>query len=354
MINGVISTRIGVMNRKVKLFISCAAFASQTACGESFPEANCERVTISHDGKPIIGIEDMAYDAQGQTLYLSAYDRRTHDEGGIYRLPIENSASDLTLKPVIEGLRPHGINLTRLDNTVYLSVIDRQGDKADKKPVIRFWSWHIETSDNMNELKSLSAPEICAANDLILGAGEFLYITQDHKKCTSKAQKRENIFSPHQAKVLVYRRLGGKLDLIDPPLLSGLSFANGITKSQQEGLLYVAETRKKQLTLFSEEKVERTTIRLAGGPDNLTHDGTHVYAALIPSLIRFSRFQKNDSKRIKSRFAVISPDNDVATYDVPSDVISGATVAIKAGDHIWLGAAYDTAIARCSLGISSS
>lgn len=306
----------------------------------------------------------MAYDSATQMLYLSAYDRRTHSKGGIYRLPIEDvKASDnIRVTPVIDNIRPHGIDLTRRDTRLILDFIDRQGTQDNKMPVIRSLSWMDAEPKILKEDRPISDARLCASNDLVrtyeLDADdERIFITQDHKSCTRGAQNRENIFSPNQASV-------GWINSESPSptnILTSLSFANGIAFSKNLDVIYVAETRKNRLVVHHPHYFNTTPIKLSDAPDNLTRNGEDIYAALIPSLIKFSRFQKNPKKRIRSRFVIITPvfpDSEerkeqpatftTATYDVPASVISGATVAIKAGEHIWLGAAYDTAIARCA------
>ena len=359
---GQIFMRIGVMRRRLKTLIAGSLLGTLAACGHkhSFPEASCTRVNVTSNGNPVIGVEDMAYDAQSRTLYLSAYDRRGHNKGGIYRLNINYTDTDLIAASIMENIRPHGIELTRDGQKLMLDFIDRQGPQENKRPVIRNLSWNDDLPDNISEAPPIIEDKLCASNDLTRSIDGVIFVTQDHKSCTSQDQKRENILSPKQASVSLIYQEDGALKLINH--LSGLSFANGVALSAKAELLYVAETRRKQIVVSAPDYLKNFPIKLAGGPDNLTRHADNIYAALIPSLIKFSRFQKNKQRRIKSRFAIISPTYpskekpserpatfNVSTYDVPASVISGATVALKAGDHIWLGAAYDTAIARCTL-----
>ena len=376
------------MVRGLKPLILSALGLTLTACNlgskpQSFPEAICERVNIASNGKAVIGVEDMAYDSVKQTLYLSAYDRRTQSLGGIYSLDMSQNpaALNLSAKPIIDGIRPHGMDITRINNSadlkddnVFLSFIDRQGDNEAHKPIIQTLSWHDQSPAITTRYKTIINPDICAANDLTraslyeqstfgqstfgqsaFGQSAAIYITQDHKSCTRKAQNRENILSPNRASAGVVAGKGP----IYTPLLTKLSFANGITISEDNQQLYIAETRKKRITLYNLKTAHIRHIKLAGGPDNLTRDGTDIYAAIIPNLLQFLRFKSGKDKTSPSRFAILSMENkpnssdilaySIDHYDVPAAIISGATVAVKAGEYIWLGAAYDSAIARCQL-----
>jgi len=42
-------------------------------------------------------------------------------------------------------------------------------------------------------------------------------------------------------------------------------------------------------------------------------------------------------------------DGNVGAYDIPAEIISGATTALQAGDKLYLAGAFETAIASCKL-----
>ena len=133
--------------------------------------------------------------------------------------------------------------------------------------------------------------------------------------------------------------------------MNSLSYANGIARTSKA--VYVAETRAKRLTLLGlgrGTKVEKLgDISLPGGPDNLTTNETSVIVALHPNLIRYGAFRAGWGPRVKSRFSIISANNDIKTYDLSADLLSGATVALRVGRHIYLGAAFDKGMAACQL-----
>ena len=130
-----------------------------------------------------------------------------------------------------------------------------------------------------------------------------------------------------------------------------LAYANGIAQTSKA--LYLAETRADRLTLLNLSEQTKTEklgeISLPGGPDNLTSDETTIIAALHPNLIRYAAFRAGWGPRVKSRFSIISAGNDIKTYDLSADLLSGATVALRARNHIYLGAAFDKGIAACEL-----
>jgi len=338
-----------VLIHNAKYGFTCLIISvSLNACAvKTFPNAICERIYVEANNTPVIGVEDMAYDSQNNRLFLSAYDRRSYSDGGIYTLKLDeqSGANSVEVIPILEKIKPHGIDLVISGADMTLALIDKQGEKKDTRPVIRLFQSQPNSVGTYNEVFTISDSQSCASNDLVLTSNESLYISQDHKSCTARAQSRENIFSPNKASVI----FADKSERLST-FTNGLSFANGLVLSADNQELYVAETRKKHIAIYDTETGQiNDVIKLSAGPDNLTQTNGEIYAALIPSLLQFARFQKNSEKRVKSRFSIVKSDRTIATYDIAADIISGATVAIKTDEYIWLGAAYDTAIARCKL-----
>ena len=355
-----------------------------TACaGQKFPLADCTRLIVTDGEEQIIGVEDMVYDDRDHQLYLSAYDRRAHASnpskntiinGGIYQLSLNqdslarNLTSDtiITAQTLVNNIRPHGLNFMRKDDHIWIDYIERLGSTEHKRPVIKTLSWSAK--DIAPPYLTLPAPilisngsGLCAANALAVDRKtiqdqsdkaaqqehQTIWVTQNHASCTVQAQRRENIIAPNKASIA---RINPDQS-IEYKFIEGLSFANGIAYNPENDQLYAAQTRKKSLSIINSDNGKTLKIvKLPGGPDNIRLNKDMMSIALIPNLLKFLRFQKNAKARIDSRFALINPDSlEMMVYDVPADILSGATIAVKARGHIWLGGAYDTAIARCEL-----
>ena len=371
------------MKRRLTLSYMIASLFLTACTGQKFPLADCTRLIVTDGGQQIIGVEDMVYDDRDHQLYLSAYDRRAHAnntskdaiiKGGIYQLSLNQDSlarnltpdTSITAQALVNNIRPHGLNFTRKDDQIWIDYIERLGSAEHKRPVIKTLSWSAK--DIAPPYLILPLPiliskgsSLCAANALAVDRNtiqgqsnkaakqelQTIWVTQDHASCTAQTQRRENILSPNKASIA---RINPDQS-VEYKFIDGLSFANGIAYNPENDQLYAAQTRKKSLSIIdSQDGRVLKIVKLPGGPDNIRLNKDMISVALIPNLLRFLRFQKNTKARIDSRFALINPDNlEMMVYDVPSDILSGATIAIKAGSHIWLGGAYDTAIARCEL-----
>lgn len=331
---------------------------------DAYPLAECERLDLFYDRKPIHGIEDMAYNAQSGLIYLSAYNRKSSAPGGIYSLSPDNPMQTIEKLSLPQTDKaeywPHGINLWHSKGWAQLDVIERDLSESGKLAAqISHYIWPNEDPHEIGLKDRIKAPQLCSANNLSSGLiipdtqAPSYYITQDHQSCDLNQQRWENIFKPRSSSLLHIKQ-GQPVEIIKEKL----AFANGILM-HPNGDVYIAETRSKRLGVYeigARTKINiLSSIELPGGPDNLTlsENGT-IIAALHPHLIRFAAFRAGWGPRVKSRFAAISKDKtartyDVSTYDVSKDVISGATVALRAKDNIYLGAAFDKGLARCTM-----
>ena len=317
----------------------------------------CERHELTHNGQPVIGVEDMAYDERNEQIYLSAYDRRDGKSGGVYTLNKNNSLERFLLPNTeTQAYWPHGIHLSQQDNQNRLDVIERDiRVKGQQKARISQYRWHASQPKDIQLIKRTEDELFCSANNLIFATSDTnpkgLYITRDQHSCDIGQQKWDNIFNPKSSSLLYMQDSDSDI----ATAMDKLSYANGVAPHPTNGV-YISETRAKRLRhrrlrsgkLFPNEPFGN--VKLAGGPDNLTVTKQgHVIAALHPNLIRFAAFRAGWGSRVKSRFAIIAPDKSVKTYDVPANIMSGATVALKVDNSVYLGGAFDDAIAICSL-----
>ncbi len=322
---------------------------------------SCERLELSHNGKALIGIEDMAYDTRLGKIYLSAYDRRTGEPGGIYYFSSTDKDSAVTRLSLpqtdAQSYWPHGFSFTHDDKgQIYLDVIERDlKDPDTMRAHISLYHWQSASPDNIQLLSRIEKEALCAANNVTRAqqasphsdGSQSFYITQDHQSCNAKAQKREDIISPRSSSLLHYRQDEDKLSTI----WENLSYANGIALTSKA--YYLAETRGKKIHIFgldADNKIDPLgAIKLPGGPDNLSVHNDQIIAALHPNLIRFAAYRAGWGPRVKSRISIISPHKQVSNYDIASQKISGATIALIANDKLYLGAAYDEGLAVCEL-----
>jgi len=314
---------------------------------ETFPALDCQRHEIAVGEEQIVGVEDMAFDKVQNTIYLSAYDRRTGTAGGMYRFSSPDFSDLEKLRTPGTPLTPHGFDLRRRGSDVFLTVIDRDLSSKDEIAArLRLFTWSKEVPELTEVNLNTKGVSLCNANDLVSGQRDGTYfITLDHESCEYGGREYENVFRPNSASVVF-------IDLAREPIaetrFKALYFANGIANSHaNKDEIIIAETRKKRLSLSSGH------IELPGGPDNLTvneeANGSVIWAALHPNLLSFGAYRAGWKSKSQSRVARINLAGQMDVYDIPAEVISGATTALQAGDRLYLGGAFDTAIARCVL-----
>ena len=328
----------------------------------NYQTLNCERheLELEHDGDLIVGIEDMAYDQRKGQIYFSAYNRREGKPGGIYRLDAGYNNKDIRRLSLpqtnTKTYWPHGIHLSYQEDQTRLDVIERDlRVKGRQKAQISQYRWNITEPKDIKLISRIEDDLFCSANNLSFSTSgskpRDIYITRDHFSCSSWQQKLDNVFKPKSSSLL---RMRQDAEAKPTVIVKNLSYANGIAPHPYSGV-YTSETRKKRVSQqLRGGKIPRGhsagNVTLPGGPDNLTVTPQgDVLAALHPNLIRFAAFRAGWGPRVKSRFAIISSDKSVNTYDVPADILSGATVALRVDESVYLGGAFDEAIAICKL-----
>ena len=298
-----------------------------------FQPDECRRLALTdpRTGQPITGVEDLALAPNGDTLILSAHDRRAADGpgGGLYMMNLSAIRSD---PPILlrldaerggsEVFRPHGIALD--PETGALAVINRYRAGAARVEVgpIGPTGWKPEWQ--------IAADRLCRANDLSYRP-EGLFETLDRADC-----------GPSLRDLTPWTGTGAVAKLTPDAIIfetDGLSFANGIDGAA------IAETRAKAIRMDKDTRIE-----LPGGPDNLTRDSSGaLIAAVHPGLLRLFLMREGVFARAGSRIVRLPPGGDVEVlFDDPGgDLISAATVGLMADDVLLMGSATDSGILVC-------
>jgi len=295
---------------------------------------DCRHVAVRDtEGRGIVGIEDIALAQDGDTLVLSAHDRRdpAMPDGGLYALSLfglGGGAAEARRISVTPGrsFRPHGFALS--PDGRRLAVINRPAEGQVEVLTGPFEPRGWYPSGRVGH------PRLCRANDLAFAdpAGDGLAITIDRESCG---------LSP--ADLVPWARTGSVMLANGAGLTTtrrDLAFANGIL----DGV--VAETRGQRLALPGAAPID-----LPGGPDNITRapDG-RLIVAVHPKLV-FNWFaQQGWRDRLPTRIVAVDPVRrsvEVLVDDVSGEVFSGATVALVAGGRLIAGSAMDHGLLVC-------
>jgi len=301
-----------------------------------YDHADCRRIELidPRTGQTIVGAEDLALGNDGDTVYVSAHDRRdpAEPDGGLYSFSLWEVAGggrvkverlDLRRQPGVV-FRPHGFALS--PDGRQLAVINRIAEDIAMVEIgaLSRVGWR---PDRLFEDRRL-----CRANDLAYRNDGTLEVTLDRADCR-----------PSLADLSPWSQ-SGSLALLDSATLkierSRLGFANGL------GAGAVAETRRNRLSWAGGHWLE-----LPGGPDNITvaEDGALI-VAVHPNLFRLFTVVRGWLDIAPSRILSVDPSGkryQVLFDDPDGDLFSAATVAIQADVGLVLGSATDRGVLFC-------
>ncbi len=340
-----------------------SACAQEEARDPLYAHDQCRRVAIleADTRRPIIGAEDLAFDAEADRLIISAYDRRsveraatsgaeTIPEGDLYFVELSALAGDteeMALQPVVErgsvagGLRPHGISFDPA--TKQISVVNRVYDSAGGGWRMRP---RIDRFGADGALTTVESPALhCSANDLTTLDGETL-VSFDHAGCGWRAVLED----------IAATRKSGLATLAGEELFVGARHANGVIATL-DGDIALAATRDRAVLLLSANGGEfalTKKIHTPGGPDNLTlSDDGSIIAALHPSLMAIGAQRRLGVGKAGSRIVRIdlSSGRNVLLFDDPkAELFSAATAAIEVDGTLVAGSVLDAGLLVCKSG----
>lgn len=326
-----------------------------------FAVDECNRVALidADTGASISGAEDFAYDAAGERLFFSAYDRRAAEKaakkrqmtipsGGVYSAELSDifsaDALSISAQPLASpddidgGLRPHGISYdARNDELVFINrTYQRLNNKWEMTPRLQ----RIGADGDVFAGAVGDAP--CAANDVLVTMQQT-FTSFDHGRCDWRAGI-EDVFNLKRSGLALGR---------DKRVYDRAAFANGLAQTQN-GVIVMAATREKVILLMKERSgavEEFTRFDIPGGPDNLSiaYDGG-IVAAVHPSLWRLGLNRKMGVGKAPSRIVKVDPDTGAVEilFDDPGGrLFSAATIAVETSFGLVAGSVTDEGVLVC-------
>ncbi len=293
----------------------------------------CRTVSVTADGAPVIGIEDMALDAARGQAVLSAYDRRAGTTGGLYLLDLHtlDAPTAVTVTSLAAGLRPAGIDLrAEPDGSRSLLAISRHGDGSATVERYRL------DGVALTHQGSTAGPLLCRANDVAFLDGERFLFTSSHGGCGWGAVIRDNVFGGRHGFVGLVENNETRV------LAGGIGFANGLLPDPANDRLTVAATREDALLVLrlSDPQAPPRRIAVPGGPDNLTPapDG-RLLVALHPSPFRLAlhRYGWPGGAAAPTRIAAVGPAGTDVLLDEDGRRFPAATVALSWNGRLIVG-----------------
>ncbi|TWA52602.1 hypothetical protein FBZ84_13722 [Azospirillum baldaniorum] len=295
-------------------------------------QSACRTVSVTANGTPVIGIEDMALDAGRGQAVLSAYDRRAGTMGGLYLLNLRSlDAPAVAAVPLATGLRPAGIDLrAEPDGARSLLAISRHEDGSATVERYRL------DGATLTHQGTITSPLLCRANDVAFLDGERFLFTSSHGGCGWGAVIEDNVLGRRHGFVGVVDNGTARV------LIGGIGFANGLLPDEARDRLTVAATREDALLVYRLSDPQAPPQRLAvpGGPDNLTMapDG-RLLVALHPSPFQLAlhRYGWPGGAAAPTRVAALSPAGTEILLDEDGRRFSAATVALSWNGRLIVG-----------------
>ncbi|WP_211111950.1 hypothetical protein [Azospirillum aestuarii] len=311
--------------------------------------AACRTISVTANGAPVTGIEDMALDATRGQAVLSAYDRRAGTTGGLYLLNLQSLDSPaVAATPLASGLRPAGIDLrAEPDGARSLLAISRRVDGSATVERYRL------DGATLTHQGTTASPLLCRANDVAFLDGERFLFTSSHGGCGWGAVIEDNLLGGRHGFVGLVENNNARV------LIGGIGFANGLFPDPKHDRLTVAATRENVLLVYrlSDPQAPPRRIAVPGGPDNLTMapDG-RLLVALHPSPFQLAlhRYGWPGGAAAPTRVAALGPAGTEILLDEDGRRFSAATVALSWNGRLIVGSVTAPGLLICDEGASGA
>lgn len=315
----------------------------------------------------VFGPEDIIYDAASGWAYVSSQDRRAALNGAAvpgaihrYRPGQPESLVNLTPEATID-FRPHGISIAQTaDGKGRLFVVnhpggnlfDRREDWPENRP-----RHTIEIFDlidgQLNHAATHADALIRTPNDIAALDSQRYFFTNDHGATHGWKRTVEDYLRRPWSDIVYYD--GSSYHVAG----SGLNYANGIALSADRAQLYVAEVTRNRMREYAVdtntgELSEMRRFDVGFGVDNISVDADDgaLWLAGHVNLFAFLGHARNQDKRSPSVAVRLEPSDHASLETVFMDdgsLLSGASIAVRAGDYLLIGAVFERHLVECAL-----
>lgn len=298
------------------------------------------------------GAEDIEYHRPSGMAILSSTDRAAaargeRVSGGLYLLDVRDpDASPRLLTERWPDLEPHGISLVEIDETrSTLFVVNHAGGRHSVE------IFELE-GDRLTLVDTVRGALLISPNDVAGVGGRRFYVTNDHGSSTPRGKMREDYLRLARGSVVYYD--GETLSKVH----DGIAYANGIATSPDFAEVYVASTTTGEVLIFDRDAdtgslSEPTVVETGTGVDNIDVDRLgKLWIAAHPKLLTFTRHAADPDQLSPSEVLWVDPeglaDPPVRTVWLDlGDELSGASVAVSAGDRIVVGSVFEPHVLIC-------
>lgn len=289
------------------------------------------------------GIEDLDYDPETGTLFLSSHDRRDRNStGAIYALDADgNHLRNLTEHLALSEFRPHGISFLNLNGNKYLFVISHRNTK---NVVLKFRF----LNDSLRLENSFSSTDFSSPNDLLAVGENAFFVTNDHGAVDGWKKTAADYLQLPAGNVVYYD--GTRSDIA----LDKITYPNGIALFNDR--LYIASTLGSRIGVYkpvtSYYRLEKEkTLKVPDAPDNLMVYGNRIYFAAHPKLLAFAAHARDAGKISPSSVYYLENDEPHLVFMDTGRQLSGSSTALPVADssgniRLYIGSVFESRILK--------
>lgn len=289
------------------------------------------------------GIEDLDYDPDSGTVFLSSHDRRDPTSiGALFALnPVTHELRDLTGHLDLPEFRPHGISFLNFNGSKYLFVISH---RDTKNVVIKFRF----RNDSLQLENSYSSTDFSSPNDLVAVGENAFFLTNDHGAVTGWRKTVADYLQLPVGNVVYYDGIRSGI------VLEKIAYPNGIALFRDK--IYVASTLGNYIGVYNPvsanyqlEKEKR--LKVPDAPDNLMVYGDRIYYASHPKLLAFAEHARDTGKRSPSSVYYLENDTPTLVFMDSEGQLSGASTALPVADssgnvQLYIGSVFESRILK--------
>ncbi len=283
------------------------------------------------------GIEDLDFDPESGTVFLSSHDRRNPASiGAIYAL-------DTATKQVRDlfEFRPHGISFLNFHGQKLLFVISHRNEK---NAVLKF----AFEGDSLRLLNSYSSTDFGSPNDILAVGESNFFLSNDHGNTKPSVSKWADFVAFPLGNVVYFD--GQRTTVV----LKNIAYPNGLALYNDK--IYMASLLGKYIGVYEPvganyqlEKVK--TISVPYPPDNLTVAGSRIYVAAHPKLLRFLKHGGDEQKKSPSAIFYLDNDQVKMVYVEDGQQLSGSSTALAIPGpvpdiHVYVGSVFESKILK--------
>ena len=313
------------------------------------------------------GAEDIVLDRTAGKMFISSDDRRAvmtgaPKRGAIYVMPIWGADAISARLDATGGVpaafHPHGISrFVDAQGKATLMVVNHPKGAMDYTGTSV--ELYDEAPDNtLTHRRTVTIAGLTRINDIVATGPDSFYATSESDLAQGSFSESLSIITDSDRSGAIWHfdgATGRKLE-------GGIGFANSLALTKDGKTLYASGTTSRAIFIYDRDPathvLKRRDVAFVGtGVDNLdVEDDGRLWIATHPKLLSFIQHASNPKKAAPSQVIILEPAAngqggkiDQVYLKDGTDGFSGATIAMRDGDTMVLGSAFEPGIRVCKL-----